>query len=187
MGKNPSPFRDCVKCGQPVHARSAMCKSCGEVSPWKLPPNPEVEGATADVIVVDDPHTAESPTDATVITEFKEAPKLRVVETVPLHEDFNPSSDTVAAYLSDITAPERAAEAERHGPHVFLERFSCMIGVTMGHFAAGQVVTDFVLLQALKAQNAPMVPHGTAPGMACCPQCKHVFKVPALMPAKRAG
>lgn len=140
--------------------------------------------------------TADRPTDRTpdsrVTLTDGAAPQLRVIDSTA--SDFNPSAQEVAAYLHDITAPdrelaeERAAElASRNGPHVFLDKFSAMIGPTLAHFKAGQVVGDFALLQALKAQNAPMVPHANAPGMTCCPKCQHVFRVPSVFPAKRAG
>jgi len=117
---------------------------------------------------------------------------MRIVESPAV--DLNPDDTEVAAFLHHLTAPDAAMEAARiaaiealNGPHVFLDKFSCMLGPTMAHFKQGQVVKDFALLQALKNENAPMVPATMAPGMTCCPQCRHVFRAPSVMPVKRAG
>ena len=201
----PNPYRDCLKCGQPVHARTPACKACGAVSPWakapdRLDPDAETVRGTG-------PSLLETTSDAPMTMETLEAakemlrnqpdatqaqatvhPKLELV-TAPV--DLDPSPEAVAAYIHDITAPARAAEAARElihsGPHVFMDKFSTMIGSSLAHFKVNDVVTDFPLLQELKAQDAPMVPVGNAPGMACCPACKTVFKVPKPVPAKRVG
>jgi hypothetical protein len=180
----PNPYKDCVKCGQPVHARTPACKACGEVSPWaKAEPanDPEPAGEAMFDSLMTVAEVEKMLSDQPDLTPF------RVVDTI----DLEPSPEVVASYLHEITAPARAAEAAeellRSGPHVFMDKFSTMIGQTLAHFKVNDVVTDFALLRELKAQGAPMVPIAAAPGMACCPDCKKVFKLPVIAPAKRAG
>lgn len=202
----PNPFKDCLKCGMPVHARSAVCKACGAPSPWAKEVRVEVQADSindtaiaagiadaVDRIIADDPHAtgADTPEARAAARAFFEKP--RVIDSTA--DDFNPSPEEVAVFLHDITSParaeaaERAAELEaRNGPHVFLEKHSTLIGDTIAHFKAGQVVTDFALIQVLKAQgNAPMVPTANAPGMTCCPRCSHIFKIPSVLPTRRTG
>ena len=207
-------FRDCAKCGLPVHHKSAACKAGGETSPWatgsKEPepaavaseppaaaggalPAAEFGGELTDrdignAIDALKSHGVKGP--YTLLQAGK--PPVRIVESPAVN--LNPDDSEVAVFLHRLTTPSAEAEVTRiaaiealNGPHVFLDKFSCMVGPTMAHFKAGQTVSDFALLQALKAENAPMVPAAVAPGMTCCPQCRHVFRVPTLIPAKRAG
>jgi hypothetical protein len=108
--------------------------------------------------------------------------------------DLDPTDEQVDSFIAalpDHASAARAAQAAidraATGPHVFLEKFSCMVGPVMAHFKPNDVVTDFPLIMALRVENAPMVPVGDAPGMACCPACQTVFKLPRIIPARRAG
>lgn len=180
-------FRDCVKCGEPVHRnQKRACKACGATSPWvEMEAAADVAGET---LTMADVERAKQ-----FLRDQDDKPVLHVVETTS--DDFNPSPETVGAFMHDLTSParqeadERAAElTKQNGPQVFMERFSTMIGNTLAHFKQGQVVTDFALIQVLKAQgNVPMVPYSDAPGMACCPKCNNVFRVPAVLPSRRVG
>lgn len=199
-------FKDCAKCSEPVHRNQKVaCKACGAPSPWILtdpkhvPTNEEIAAAGPKLITTENTdvqHAVEALREAGVpepyvVMRADELPRpLTLVEAEPI--DLNPTERDVAAYIHDITTPARMAEAEaellRSGPHVFLQKFSAMIGNTFAHFKINDVVTDFPLLQELKAQEAPMVPVAAAPGMGCCPNCKTVFKLPdPKQPAKRAG
>ena len=191
----PSPFKDCTRCQQPVHARSAACKACGAPSPWKAEESLVTEPATEE-----DARPRVSSEAETEGRPEQSAPDLQVTCTEGLHlidattDDLNPSTEEVAAYMHDLTAPQREEAAERaaereaeNGPHVFMEAYHPVLGNVFAHFKQGQVVTDFPLIQQLKALGAPMVPWGKATGMACCPQCKTVFRIPSLIPAKRVG
>lgn len=206
--KKNSLFRDCPKCGEPVHARSTLCKACGGPSPWATgtkEPGPETTEPTTESPAepvtreVDRPRvstaalTTDRPTERIPDRNVTVTEGLRVVDTTA--DSLNPSEAEVAEFLHDMTAPQRAvrdaeiAEAKtRTGPHVFLDRFDCMVGNVMGHWKRGDVVTDFPLLLHLQALNAPIVPATLAPGMTCCPQCQHVFKIPLIVPpaVKRA-
>jgi hypothetical protein len=169
-------YKDCGKCGEPVHRNAKVtCKACGAVSPWAAAdvPAPEADALAA----------LSAPPD--------DAPP---VPTGLGEHDLDPSDEQVIGYLRalpDAAAAARATQAEidtaMTGPHVFMEKFSCMIGPVMGHFKIGQVVTDFVTIKVLQHENAPMVPVADAPGMACCPKCLHVFRVPTVIPARRRG
>jgi hypothetical protein len=177
-----SLFRDCAKCGLPVHNKSKACKACGGPSPWAATDS----SAEPEAVAPEPPAAAVGALAAAVSSP------LRIVESTAV--DLNPSDTEVASFIHDLTAPDaeleaaRIAEVEsRNGPHVFLDKFSCMVGPTMAHFKAGQVIGDFALLQALKAEDAPIVPATMAPGMECCPKCRHVFRVRSVVPVKRAG
>lgn len=192
-----SLFRDCEKCGLPVHTKSKTCKACGGPSPWvtgtkELGPEATV---SASLTTADVEHAVGALKDANVpgphvMLQSGKPPVHLIAPPV----DLNPDDAEVAAYIHKLTAPDAEAEAARvaeiearNGPHVFLDKFSCMVGPTMAHFKAGELVKDFALLQALRAENAPMVPAALAPGMTCCPKCQNVFRVPTVVPAKRAG
>lgn len=181
----PSPFRDCLKCEQPVHARSKVCKACGAASPFAKAEDAPEPAPPPDTLTMDHVEAAKE------MLRQNDPPELRVIDSTA--DDFNPSQETVGAFLHDLSAVERAEEADRtaaleaiNGPHVFMQKHSTMIGNTMAHFHQGQVVSDFALLQALKSQpGTPMVPFAQAPGMVCCPQCKNVFKPMAALPTPR--
>lgn len=193
-------FRDCAKCHLPVHVNSKACKSCGGPSPWATgtkEPEPTAEASEptaalpSNITIEVAPGVDPKKLADDITRQTTTAIRFRAVEP-PL--DLNPADADVAAYIHKLTAPDaeqeaaRVAEIEaRNGPHVFLDRFSCMVGPTMAHFKAGDLVKDFALLQALRAENAPMVPAALAPGMTCCPKCQNVFRVPSIVPAKRAG
>lgn len=187
-------YKDCEKCGEPVHRNAKVtCKACGGPSPWAVATTEVL--AEADVKAgiealreagVEPPYMVITPAGTTVIAD----------ENAPYVE---PTDEQIAAFLErqknpPLTAEQivaRDAKAARdaidNSPHVIMENFSCMIGVTLAHFKPGEVIKDFVLLGNLRALKAPMVPVTNAPGMTCCPSCQHVFKVPVLVPAKRAG
>jgi hypothetical protein len=190
-------YRDCSKCSEPVHHRSQKCRACGADSPWSAAepadtevqgkPAPDVSGATLEAA------------DTLTMAHVQRGKDLLAAQPQPA--DFAPTDAQIASYLHSIDPANRprtreeietaeveaARQAVLNGPHVFMERFSTMVGPIMAHFKPNQVVTDFPLLNFLRTVNAPMVPVSDAPCMACCPNCQTVFKVPVLVPTRRAG
>lgn len=190
-------YRECAKCQEPVHRNRNGCPSCGGPSPWAAVAvdRQSVDQATPEVDPADHPMP-----DGTIVVPVSPTQMADLRGDSPPvppglgEHDFDPTDDQVAAFISaqpdhDALARDHQADIDRAmtGPHVFMEKFSCMVGPVMAHFKIGQVVTDFPLLMALKIEHAPMVPVASAPGMACCPKCLHVFSVPKVVPARRAG
>lgn len=189
-------YRDCTKCGEPVHRNAKVtCKACGEASPWAIkadadnvPPNvPGQPPVGADA-------TGDQSIAQTIVDMDRMLDSISSGDVVDTMLELNPTDEQVAAFVAkrpnrdaEALAERTATELAENGPHVFMQPFSCMIGPVMGHFKVNQVVSDFPLLQALKAENAPMVALANAPGMACCPKCSTVFQIPKIIPARRAG
>lgn len=194
----PNPFKDCTKCTTPVHRNAKVCKACGGPSPWAAKEVMPVEAqdmAAAKALMVGTDVSSSRLVD-------KSRSDVILVDDPRLAPDFvEPTREQIEAYLRSIDPANRPktpeqiaaddAEAARqkilNGPHVIMEKYDAMIGVTFAHFKPGDVITDFVVLGNLRTLGAPMVPVSNAAGMACCPSCQHVFKVPVLLPAKRAG
>lgn len=212
-----SAYKDCTKCGDPVHRNAKSCKSCGGPTPWAAksedetpPPAPPADAPAGSVVNFCEKHQM---TFLASCAECGAEESARVDASVgdvgfevmtgarDPSDALNPTDADVAAFIRQqpsvvAAAAEQALreEAERalNGPHVFLEKYSTQIGSTMAHFKHGQVITDFALVQVLRArilagENVPMVPTTGAPGMTCCPNCRTTFRVPSVLPAKRAG
>lgn len=198
-------YRDCAKCGESVHRNAKVtCKACGGVSPWAVTDAPApILGSNIGAMLdaakaagITGPFDLITPTGSIIVLDsdhISEVERASIMAPAAVL-DLNPSDAEVAAFIDSQPDHDALARDEQTaidvamtGPHVFLDKFSCMVSSVMAHFKPGQVVVDFPLIKALQHVNAPMVPVAEAPGMACCPQCRHVFSVKRVLPARRAG
>lgn len=187
--KNPA-YRACNACAEPVHHRSATCKICHAPSPWKgdkpagdasaLPPTVAELAANAVAATVPPATVAVPVAPLTVVASID--------EHAPLAKSFlNTPTDDVTLPPAVVLPPVTDPVDEEAAAHVFMARFSTQIGNVMCHFKQGQIVEDFVLIEQLRALNAPIIPAVAHKGMHCCPNCKTIFAANAATPARSRG
>lgn len=71
--------------------------------------------------------------------------------------------------------------------YVFMDEYRCQVGDVNCSWNRGDVLSDFPMIQRLKAAAAPIVPVSAVSGMACCPNCKTVFTVQGAAPLSRSA
>lgn len=188
--KNPA-YRTCNACAEPVHHRSATCKVCHAPSPWKgekpatdasaLPPT--VAELAANAVA----NAPAAPVPLTVVTSSATVVES-IIERAPLAKDFlNTPTDDVTLPPAVVLPPVTDPVDEENASHVFMAKFSTQIGNVMCHFKQGQIVEDFILIEQLRALNAPIIPAVAHKGMVCCPNCKTIFAANAATPARSRG
>lgn len=88
------------------------------------------------------------------------------------------TSNEIKPPASNVVVHPSAKPAVVFEPYVVLRDFKILLGDVVGQFRANLVLTDHAQIEQLKAQNVPICPVSQAGGMACCPECRHVFALP---------
>jgi hypothetical protein len=156
--KHPGLYRDCLKCGNPVHNHSKACKLCGEASPWTVEGVATTQKPVADAPnapgAVTPPHATQS-VPAAIIGGFGKS----TAEGIEIVKD--------GAVIKQTIAPFE--------PHVVMKDFNHQFGDVLGVFKAGQVISDFQTVTKLKLAGQPITPASEVDGLACCPKCNEMF------------
>jgi hypothetical protein len=160
-------FRACTSCGSDVHIKSKTCRHCGGPSPWATG-RKEIPAPDEDTVL-----------DLTQ--------PLGLDPTIPPLPGDRVAKPEASPESEEPREPYRTPAPFIPQPHVFIRDF---VGTLPGGYTVDmkkdRVITDWMTISKLLEIQAPIEPVGKHGDMACCPNCRTIFKFKPVDPAMPA-